>query len=107
MPQGKAVSDIRPQSKIFNEIYFHLKNLINSQNIGLNYHVLDLCKESLFSLNPYDDYIKLKNKKLDTHRKRRSKVSYYFLNHQIFLLFFDNFLSKNNPKGFTNTHFII
>ena len=23
MPQGKAVSDIRPQSKIFNEIYFH------------------------------------------------------------------------------------
>ena len=53
------------------------------------------------------DSIKLKNKKLDTHRKRRSKVSYYFLNYQIYLLFFDNFLSKNNPKRITSTHFII
>src|SRR5574344_635807 len=52
-------------------------------------------------------YIKLKNKEPYTHCKRRSKVSYYFLNYQIFLLFFDNFLSKNNPKRAKSTHFII
>lgn len=94
MPQGKAVSDIRPQSKIFNEIYFHLKNLINSQNIGLNYHVLDLCKESLFSLNPYDDYIKLKYEKIE------------YINNNEYRIIFTKYYENSTKKTFSK-HIIL
>jgi len=60
IPQGKAVVNVKPQTKAFNEVYYSLKELIDSQNIGLNYHTLHLSKEALSTLNPYDDFIKLK-----------------------------------------------
>src|SRR5574344_1307617 len=76
---------------------------LNTENKSIPTIVANVILKKFF----IHDSIKLKNKKLDTHRKRRSKVSYYFLNYQIYLLFFDNFLSKNNPKRITSTHFMI
>ena len=94
IPQGKAVSDIRPQSKIFNEIYFNLKDLINSQNIGLNYHILDLSKEALSSLSPYDDYIKLKYEKIE------------YINNNEYKIIFTKYYENSAKKTFS-THIIL
>lgn len=60
IPQGKAVVDFRPQSKIFNSIYHELKKIITFQDIGSNYHLLYLCRHSLRLLNPYSDLKEIK-----------------------------------------------
>lgn len=76
MPQGKAVVNVKPQTKAFNEVYYSLKELIDSQNIGLNYHTLHLLKEALSTLNPYDDFIKLKYESFEYINSNEYNIEY-------------------------------
>ncbi|MDY3205524.1 MAG: TIR domain-containing protein [Arcobacter sp.] len=94
MPQGKAVVNVKPQTKAFNEVYYSLKELIDSQNIGLNYHTLHLLKEALSTLNPYDDFIKLKFE------------SFEYINSNEYNIIFTKYY-ENSAKKIFSTHFIL
>ena len=94
IPQGKAVVNVKPQTKAFNEVYYSLKELIDSQNIGLNYHTLHLLKEALATLNPYDDFIKLKYE------------SFEYINSNEYNIEYIKYYEKSSKKIFS-THFIL
>lgn len=57
--QGKAIVNFKPQSKIFNQVYETLRNLIDASSIEHSLPLLYLCRESLKTLNPYDVFEKL------------------------------------------------
>jgi len=59
IPQGKAIVDFKPQSKIFNQVYETLRDLIDASSVEDSLPLLYLCRESLKTLNPYDTFEKL------------------------------------------------
>lgn len=59
IPQGKAIVDFKPQSKIFTQVYESLRDLIDASSVEHSLPLLYLCRESLKTLNPYDTFEKL------------------------------------------------
>lgn len=76
IPQGKAIVDFKPQSKIFNQVYGSLRDLLDASSVEDSLPLLYLCRESLQSLNPYDTFEKLSFDTIYPHEDGSYRIQY-------------------------------
>jgi hypothetical protein len=76
IPQGKAVVNFRPQSKVFNEVYYELKKIITSKNIIDNLPILQLLRKSLQILSPYDSFEELSIENIKQNDDKTYDIKY-------------------------------
>ncbi len=76
IPQGKAIVDFKSQSKIFNQVYERLRDLVDASSIEHNLPLLHLCRESLQSLNPYDTFEKLSFDRIHQNEDESYHIQY-------------------------------
>ncbi len=100
IPQGKAIVDFKPQSKIFNQVYETLRDLIDASSIENNLPLLHLCRESLQTLNPYDTFEKLSFEPIYLNENGSYHIQYtkYFSSEQPYTYAVDLIYSEHEQQ---------